>query len=142
LLGVENIEVYNIICDSLFITPQPNNGTLRLPLKPVGLHSDPDSLPLETPPDPSSSVASDADGKEVPTSPSTMPQPIETASQLAEISRPVGVDNVGDGIPRPVVEDENQMDETEEINKLKEIWDYILGKITDFFKNGGKNGGR
>jgi len=36
----QNIEVYNILCDSLGIEPKPNNGTLRLPLKPVGLHSD------------------------------------------------------------------------------------------------------
>lgn len=36
----ENIEVYNIICDSIGVEPRPNNGTLRLPLKPIGLHSD------------------------------------------------------------------------------------------------------
>ena len=36
----ENTEVYNIVCDSLGIEPKPNNGTLRLPLKPIGLHSD------------------------------------------------------------------------------------------------------
>lgn len=28
------------MCDSLGIEAKPNNGTLRLPLKPVGLHSD------------------------------------------------------------------------------------------------------
>ena len=40
----QNIEVYNIVCDSLGFEPKANNGTLRLPLKPVGLHSDqPDS---------------------------------------------------------------------------------------------------
>ncbi len=32
--------MYNIICDSLGIEPRPNNGTLRLPLKPIGFHSD------------------------------------------------------------------------------------------------------
>ena len=36
---LENIDVYNILCDSLGINPKPNNGTLRLPLSPVGLHS-------------------------------------------------------------------------------------------------------
>ena len=36
----QNIDVYNIVCDSLGIEPKPNNGTLRLPLKPVGLHGD------------------------------------------------------------------------------------------------------
>ena len=28
------------MCDSLGIQAKPNNGTLRLPLKPIGLHSD------------------------------------------------------------------------------------------------------
>ena len=37
---LENTEVYNIVCDSLGLEPKPNNGTLRLPLKPIGLHSD------------------------------------------------------------------------------------------------------
>ena len=36
----QNTEVYNIVCDSIGIEPKPNNGTLRLPLTPVGLHSD------------------------------------------------------------------------------------------------------
>lgn len=33
-----NVEVYNIVCDSLGIEPRPNNGTLRLPLRTQGLH--------------------------------------------------------------------------------------------------------
>ena len=48
----QNIEVYNIVCDSLGIEPRPNNGTLRLPLKPEGLHGDEDASPLGTPSDP------------------------------------------------------------------------------------------
>lgn len=48
----QNIEVYNIVCDSLGITPHPNNGTLRLPLKTQGLHSDSDAPELPTPHDP------------------------------------------------------------------------------------------
>ncbi|KAF3001512.1 hypothetical protein E8E13_009163 [Curvularia kusanoi] len=48
----QNIELYNIICDSIGMTPAPNNGTLRLPLKPVGLHNDEHDVPDETPSDP------------------------------------------------------------------------------------------
>lgn len=48
----ENIELYNIICDSIGLSPAPNNGTLRLPLKPIGLHNDPEDSPNETPADP------------------------------------------------------------------------------------------
>lgn len=47
----QNIEVYNIVCDSLGVTPHPNNGTLRLPLQPIGLHSDKDAPAPETPHD-------------------------------------------------------------------------------------------
>lgn len=35
----QNTEVYGIVCDSLGLPAIPNNGSLRLPLKPVGLHS-------------------------------------------------------------------------------------------------------
>lgn len=48
----QNIEVYNIVCDSLGMAPHPNNGTLRLPLKPIGLHSDFDTAVPEIPNDP------------------------------------------------------------------------------------------
>lgn len=34
----QNIEVYNIVCDSLGIEPGASNGTLRLPLKTTGTH--------------------------------------------------------------------------------------------------------
>ncbi|RII07028.1 hypothetical protein CUC08_Gglean007996 [Alternaria sp. MG1] len=51
----QNIELYNIVCDTLGLTPAPNNGTLRLPLKPVGLHDDDEDAPgneNHTPEDP------------------------------------------------------------------------------------------
>lgn len=38
-IDLENIEVYNMLCGSLGITPAPNNGTLHLPLKPLGIHA-------------------------------------------------------------------------------------------------------
>lgn len=44
--------MYNIICDSLGITAHPNNGTMRLPLKTIGLHSDEDTPTLASVPDP------------------------------------------------------------------------------------------
>ncbi|KAI0531891.1 alkaline-phosphatase-like protein [Xylaria digitata] len=46
----QNINVYNILCDSIGMNPVPNNGTLRLPLKVVGLHNDEEVL--EQPEDP------------------------------------------------------------------------------------------
>lgn len=43
----QNIEVYNIVCDSLGINPVQNNGTLRLPLTTLGVHegTGPDEIP-------------------------------------------------------------------------------------------------
>ncbi|KAI0439631.1 alkaline-phosphatase-like protein [Xylaria telfairii] len=46
----QNINVYNILCDSIGMKPMPNNGTLRLPLTVVGLHND--EMTLEQPEDP------------------------------------------------------------------------------------------
>ncbi|PKX99302.1 alkaline phosphatase family protein [Aspergillus novofumigatus IBT 16806] len=54
----QNINVYNLVCDSLGIDPLPNNGTLRLPLQPVGLHSDQDAPVVDKPADPPISSAS------------------------------------------------------------------------------------
>jgi predicted AlkP superfamily pyrophosphatase or phosphodiesterase len=54
----QNTEVYNIVCDSLGLTPVPNNGTLRLPFKTVGVHSLPG--PGEVPEDPLPSGATEA----------------------------------------------------------------------------------
>ena len=48
----ENIEVYNILCDSIGIEPLVNNGTVRLPLRPIGFHHDEDVPPLPSPEDP------------------------------------------------------------------------------------------
>ncbi|KAG5985988.1 hypothetical protein E4U54_005681 [Claviceps lovelessii] len=52
----QNINVYNILCDTLGITPRPNNGTLRLPFHPIGLHSPENQEPQ--PADPPSSSSS------------------------------------------------------------------------------------
>lgn len=68
--------MYNILCDSLGIDPLPNNGTLRLPLNPVGLHSDENTPPPEHPPDPPQQD-SNTGVKPEPTSPAagTPPEP-------------------------------------------------------------------
>jgi type IV secretory pathway VirB10-like protein len=57
---IENTEVYNIVCDSLGVDPLPGNGTLRLPLKAVGLHSDENAPVLDTPPDPPAKTSATA----------------------------------------------------------------------------------
>ncbi|CAI7653516.1 hypothetical protein PCG10_010428 [Penicillium crustosum] len=74
----QNIEVYNIVCDSLGVDPLPSNGTLRLPLKPIGLHSDENTPVLETPPDPPAQTSA----------PSRPPQPSPAEPSPAELSPP------------------------------------------------------
>ncbi|KAI6915438.1 hypothetical protein KC355_g17950 [Hortaea werneckii] len=49
----QNIEVYNIICDSLGLKPASNNGTIRLPLRPSGMHDGSVDVPEDIQDDPS-----------------------------------------------------------------------------------------
>jgi hypothetical protein len=76
---IENIEVYNILCDSLGIVPRPNNGTLRLPLRPIGLHSEHD--------------VSSPDSPEDPPTPVTISETPKTTSPPAQVESASGVDN-------------------------------------------------
>jgi hypothetical protein len=65
--------VYNILCDSLGVDPHPSNGTLRLPFKPIGLHSDEDAPVLDTPPDPPAQTSATAEPST--SAPAPAPQP-------------------------------------------------------------------
>ncbi|KAM0417293.1 hypothetical protein ACHAPT_012734 [Fusarium lateritium] len=69
----QNIEVYNMLCDSVGIEPAPNNGTLRLPLKPVGLHK-PEETP-EEPADPVSTQEAESSGPKAPARPTIPEEP-------------------------------------------------------------------
>lgn len=70
------------MCDSIGIEPKPNNGTMRLPLKPAGLHSDPGTPEGETPADPVGSPASSAISPSFP--------PVKSVSTSYTVA-PVGV---------------------------------------------------
>lgn len=150
---VENIEVYNIICDSLGIDPKPNNGTLRLPLRTIGFHSpetaeeephDPPSSPsLSHPPVSSGSVLP-------PPSPASSPEeeadavisisPIEASSAANPNVVPpvvVGVDAPEEnGVTRPVVEDTGTGETEEEkdfVKWMKEKLDKLKGWLGNVF---------
>ncbi|KXG52028.1 Alkaline phosphatase-like, alpha/beta/alpha [Penicillium griseofulvum] len=83
----QNIEVYNIVCDSLGVDPLPGNGTLRLPLKPVGLHSDENAPVLDTPPDPPASTSTARPPQSAPPQPSA-PQPTLPQSKPPQSAQP------------------------------------------------------
>ncbi|KAN0084724.1 Alkaline-phosphatase-like, core domain containing protein [Elaphomyces granulatus] len=72
----QNTEVYNILCDSLGIVPRPNNGTLRLPLRPIGLHSEHDASSLDSPEDPPGTPVTISE-----TSTTTPPPQVESSSK-------------------------------------------------------------
>ncbi|KUJ08193.1 Phosphodiest-domain-containing protein [Mollisia scopiformis] len=129
----QNTEVYNIVCDSLGLVPKPNNGTLRLPLKPIGLHSpdtaleDPNDPPTSTPtpsPTPSPSATSEEEAADAVISIS----PIEASSAADSNEIPphmVGVDPIDDtNVDRPVVPDESEMTQEE-----KDFWEWFKAKL-------------
>ena len=93
------------MCDSLGIEPKPNNGTFRLPLKPIGMHSDEPISPPQDHPDPPADSAgkinetklSDAPvndnvgvGGAPPSDTTAVVAPVETAI-LIEIVSPEGI---------------------------------------------------
>ncbi|KAI9829920.1 MAG: hypothetical protein M1826_005342 [Phylliscum demangeonii] len=117
----QNTEVYNIICDSLWISPKPNNGTLRLPLKPIGVHADNGTEVVETPDDP----------------PAPMAHPPVTSFRKPL----VGVDQPEMEPKRPVIGHDNKKDVgipnkvwktvSSKLNKLKSWMHELLSGSTD-----------
>ncbi|KAL9600442.1 MAG: hypothetical protein Q9219_003195 [cf. Caloplaca sp. 3 TL-2023] len=81
----QNIEVYNIVCDSLGIEPKANNGTLRLPLKPIGVHSKQSSTADDLPDD----LPSDAN--------SGNNSSLSTNDQVIDPTTPLSVTGTGTG---------------------------------------------
>ncbi|CAO2656894.1 Nn.00g056970.m01.CDS01 [Neocucurbitaria sp. VM-36] len=79
----QNIELYNIVCDSIGLTPAPNNGTLRLPLTPVGHHNDPETPPNETPEDPVPQNQLPSTSSSTPPSLATMSAAFDSLSSIA-----------------------------------------------------------
>ncbi|KAL2130228.1 hypothetical protein VTI74DRAFT_6725 [Chaetomium olivicolor] len=146
----QNIEVYNMLCDSVGITPAPNNGTLRLPLRPIGLHDDPGAQGIDKPADPV-----EANPASVPPHTDQATKPIlvnpiltSTAETTTASSKPVGVDQP---VPQPTTSSpsqpfpsstdkssgENNGDDEEEeesaVDKVKEFWDWFTGKVTHWW---------
>ncbi|SPQ19046.1 a4d6cfe1-3342-4bb4-aed2-1371cafcd6ef [Thermothielavioides terrestris] len=128
----QNIEVYNMLCDSVGISPAPNNGTLRLPLKPIGLHSDPSASGLDTPADPveshtfSTSAAAEPTNKPIPPN----NQPSGTAD---------GNDGDGDGDG----DDEDNVSPIDKVESaVQDFWDWFTGKVKGWWgKVTGQGGG-
>jgi hypothetical protein len=159
----ENIEVYNMLCDSVGISPAANNGTLRLPLKPIGLHSDPATSVLDTPADPpveshqppaSTSAAAPTTPSEQPTNQPILADPVSTSSvePTASPHPSVGVDQpeaapqptgssseAGDGSNEGGDGDEDG-DDSSPMDKVKGFWDWFTGKVSNWWGHVTGNG--
>lgn len=144
----ENIEVYNLLCDSLGLTPKPNNGTLRLPLKPIGTHKSEDepkvpedpvtsySLTLTSsqaaktktierpsvPPKPTTSTSSAAVSKQL-TSTAT------TTTRTSSLQPHTTSSGAAAGTPTQKPEDQDGGADSSSPDKLQSIWDWFSDKI-------------
>ncbi|KAF6818332.1 ectonucleotide pyrophosphatase phosphodiesterase family member 1 [Colletotrichum sojae] len=120
----QNINVYNILCDSVGLVPKPNNGTLRLPLSPLGTHQSEDTL--EEPQDPVPAYT---------TSQTSVPAPTSSSS-AADSATPTPEKTIQVDPPHPSATDDAEESEgadEDAIQKGKEamigIWDWITDKF-------------
>jgi hypothetical protein len=111
----------------LSLNPKPNNGTLRLPLKPVGFHG-PETTTSE-PLDPVDPIAT-AD----PSTDTISISPIEASSGADPNVVPpsfVGVHQPDDADDKAATEDDSNATSDEE-EKGGGFWDYLFGKLDGF----------
>jgi predicted AlkP superfamily pyrophosphatase or phosphodiesterase len=127
----QNIEVYNIVCDSLGVKPHPNNGTLRLPLQTIGLHSDEDAPVLDTPLDPEPAGA----GGDSEIGPGHMERPDQDAP--AELESPATDQSTGEATGDETADGDaagetgkTETDADEEASK-KSWWDFVHQQLEE-----------
>lgn len=132
LLPLENTEVYNIICDSLAIEPKANNGTLRLPLKPIGLHSEYEDEDLEkleenkASPKTVSSVLDEVQTlASLPASAFAAPASVVTATSVTE-----GTEKINSTAPPGASQNQNQTKASDQnSSSTTSFWDYLSEKV-------------
>ena len=111
----QNIEVYNIICDSLDVEPRPNNGSLRLPFAPVGVHED-------SPASSNEKEDMDLPGDATKTEEAEDSRPTRPADPEADDSE--GADKHGEGFWGTVWD---KLEDTKDW--LAELWGKVSGKV-------------
>ncbi|KAJ1335751.1 ectonucleotide pyrophosphatase/phosphodiesterase family member 1/3 [Microdochium nivale] len=99
----QNINVYNILCDSIGLEPRPNNGTLRLPLKTIGLHDvDPETALHGVPdPAPEDAAGSHQQGELKGTNTVTVPNGDQATAAMSILPVPTSVDDGQHGSEQP-----------------------------------------
>lgn len=109
------------MCDSLKLRPKPNNGTLRLPLKTVGVHTDEnapetpsDPVPLNhaaPPPAHTDENAIDAVISISPIEASSAADPLVKPPHFVGVDIPEKIGNDNVSVERPVVDDEKKKED-------------------------------
>lgn len=148
-----------MLCDSVGMEPKPNNGTLRLPLKPIGLHdAEPAIEELEDPETTTSSPATVASAvtavsasstEQVTTTTTTTDAAQNPASTppvgvdlvAPSLSKPLGVDPVETGPPERPHPNEDKED-THHFKSITELWDWLkdkAGHVWDKVKGGSES---
>lgn len=134
----ENTEVYNVLCDSVGIIPAPNNGTLRLPFKPIGLHSDPVENPTDPPPTTTSVSTSalppTAFASQSEPSKSILVNPVMTSTSGLTISpsKSLGVDPLQTQ-PTGEPDDGSTEDNDDKKDGVSGFWDWFTGKVDEWW---------
>ncbi|KAF4124466.1 putative pyrophosphatase or phosphodiesterase, AlkP superfamily [Geosmithia morbida] len=140
----QNIEVYNLLCDSVGIEPKPNNGTLRLPLKPIGTHK-PEDHPA-VPEDPATerptvTTASEPIRPTAPAASNVPPQvdepPVERPSSAGDGKEDRPPASNGDG-----GEEGEGGDKDKHKSFLGGMWDWVthkVDKVLDTLKGSGSS---
>lgn len=129
------------------MAPMPNNGTLRLPLRPVGVHQSPDTG-LDTPSDPDDTASSATTvSSETTASKSTKPvlvNPVSTAARASGTSLPSTL--VDTSIPGPSPTNDGgsgdgkgkeagngNEDDSEDDDAVQSFWDWLTGKVDELW---------
>jgi hypothetical protein len=121
----------------------PNNGTLRLPLSPIGLHDlDGEGSGVDTPPDPVEVSTYTSSGAAYPSSSSISPtnepsiapsQPASSSSPAINIDPPTAPTDTTlqppDPTPIDTIGDED--DDDENLSETHSFWDWLTDKISD-----------
>lgn len=130
----QNIEVYNLVCDSVGIVPKPNNGTLRLPLKPIGLHDSmppteiPEDMPEDVPEDISSTSIESSET--IPSAAASSTTVTQVAASSTPASRPAIATTEAAAPSRPVIHDDVSLEDEDKDGKDTNLWwDWVKGKL-------------
>jgi predicted AlkP superfamily pyrophosphatase or phosphodiesterase len=143
LVLLENTEVYNMLCDSIGLTPNPNNGTLRLPLMPIGLHDDP-AVSTEIPADPAeATTAVPSSSAEVASTKAVLVDPLPTSNApsstptLTSTSTAAGASTTQPGPQATEVPSGggsgNKTSPGDASTGAQGFWDWLTGKVGDLW---------